>query len=189
MELIAQLAKDRKYWPLCKQYAKRDWLADELHQEFLLRLCEKGEGDLIEARDGGYMDWHCFSIVSKIWGKKNRVKCYDKGATNPLFELTGLIEIEAPDELIQDDYFDFGPYLKESIEHIQRDINSDDMVLNFRSRVFAYSVGFKIEDGKVINGGNFKSIRQFSNTTKIPMSAAHAAFVHYKKTLRKRLKV
>ena len=189
MTLIESIARENKYWPLCKKYAKRDWKADELSQEFLLRLCEIGEAKVVEARDGGYLDWFCFDVIFNIWQKRNRVKCYEKGKTNPLFELTGIIELEAPEEFIEDEYFDFMPYINKSLEVIQKDINSDDMILNFRSRVFAYSIGFKIEDGKVSIGGNFKSIRQYSNTNKIPMSAAHSAFVQYKKRLKEKIKV
>lgn len=190
MQLIERIAKTNQFLPLCQLYAKREWKRDELHQEFLLRLLEIGEDKVVEANNGGYLDWYCFDIIGKIWANRNRVKCYEKGKTNPLYELTGVIEMEVQEEIIEDlDNIDFDFYTTESINQIQNDIYSDDMILNFSARIFAYSVGLKIDNGVVSLGGDIKSIRQFAKLSKIPMSASHSAFVRYKKLLRDKLNV
>ena len=148
-----------------------------------------GESKLIEAQNGGYLDWYCFSVISNIWGNRNRLKCIEKSSTSPLFETSGSIESEFIDNYEHIPEIDYYPYVKESIRYIQEDINSNDIILNFRARVFAYSVGLKIEDGIVRLGGTIRSIREFSRTSKIPMSACHSAFTNYKETLINKLKI
>lgn len=59
IQIIEQIAKERKYYPKCKQLGRRDFMAEELHQEFLLRLCEMGEDKIKEVIDGNYIDWYC----------------------------------------------------------------------------------------------------------------------------------
>ena len=76
-----------------------------------------------------------------------------------------------------------------AIQHVQEDINSDDIYLNFKARVFAYSVGMRIDAGVVSFGGKFKSERAFAKETGIPHSTAYKVFNEYKQILKSKLKV
>lgn len=165
-----------------------DWLTDELHQEFLLRICEIGEDKLATAKEGGYLDWFCFDVINKIWGKRGRYKIHVDGSTSPLFQLSsGIGEIELGAEAVEVE--DFDKHLLESRAIIEKDINSSDIYLNFKARVFAYSVGMRIDDGVVSFGGKFKSQRAFAKATGIPHSTSYNAFIEYKQILKTKLKI
>ena len=181
-----ELAETRQFYPLCKKYAKRDWKADELHQMFLLKLCEIKQSELHEAKEGGYLDWFCFDVIRQIWCNKDRVKCYEKGSTSDLYEFTGNIEVK------EEGYIEEAPeYLdnRGALNVIQEDINSNDIYLNFKARVFAYSIGMRIDNGVVSFGGKFRSQRAFTKETGIPNTTAHKAFNDYKQHLRSKLKL
>ena len=186
--LIKEIAEQKKYYYLCKLYAKNH-LTDDLHQEFLLRLCEMGQDKVTEAYDGGYLDWFCFDVVKKIWGKRNRVKCYKTGETSPLFELTKhstdyTFESPEPDYNIMIDYN------YRVIKHeLEKDINSVDIDTAYKARVFTYSVGLTIDGGKVLEGGNIKNPLQFSKKTGIAYRSIYNSFIRYKEYLREKLKI
>ena len=188
IEIIDQLARTEQFKPLCKKYAKRDWLTDELHQEFLLRLCELDPDKILEAKEGGYLDWFCFDVINKIWSKRGRVKCYENGNTNSLTELSSRNSSVDFTEWI-DDINTNEAELSKAEKIIQKDIDSDDIYLNFRARIFTYSIGKTIENGVVKNGGKFKNSLQFAKATKIPYSAVYKAFVEYKKLIKMQIEL
>lgn len=187
--LIEEIAKQKKYYPLCKLYAKGGTLTDDLHQEFLLRLCEIGQDKVTEAFNGGYLDWFCYDVVNNIWGKRNRVKCYKNGKTSPLFQLTNqstdyTFESPEPDYNIMIDY-----HYKEIKNELERDINSSDIETNYKARVFTYSVGLTIDGGKVKEGGKFKNALQFSKKSGISYRSVYHSFIMYKDYLKNKLKI
>jgi hypothetical protein len=95
-------------------------MADELHAEFLLRLCEIGEDKVNEASE--YIDWFCLDVINKIWGKRTRVKSYETGSTSPFFEFS-TSHISEQQVFITPDYdvtFDFKA--KEAKDILNKDI-------------------------------------------------------------------
>lgn len=161
-------------------------MADELHQEFLLRLCEIGEDKINAANE--YIDWFCLDVIRKIWGKRTRVKCYDTGKTSPLFEFSTSYESEAMVFVTPDYDVNFDYKAKEAMDVLSKDINSDDKETNYRARVFTYSVGLNIKNGEIEEKEIFKNTRQFSLSSKINYPAAWKAFNEYRKRLQDKLK-
>jgi hypothetical protein len=184
---IENIAKSRKYYPKCKNLAKRNFMADELHAEFLLRLCEIGEDKVNEASE--YIDWFCLDVINKIWGKRTRVKSYETGSTSPFFEFS-TSHISEQQVFITPDYdvtFDFKA--KEAKDILNKDINSDNKDTNYKARVFTYSVGMTIENGEVKDNGIFKNALQFSKNSGINYCAVWKAYNEYRKRLKDKLKL
>ena len=166
--------------------AKRQFMADELYQEFLLRLCEIGNDKVEEAKD--YIDWFCLDIINKIWGKRSRVKSYDKGQTSQFFEYSSTFESEAMVFTTPDYDVNFDFKVKEAKQILNKDINSSDIDTNYRARVFIYSAGMSIENGEVTEKAMFKNALQFSKQSGINYPAIFKAFKSYKKYLKNKLK-
>jgi hypothetical protein len=162
-------------------------MADELHQEFLLRLCEIGEKKLKESEE--YIDWFCLDVINKIWGKRKRVKCYENGTTSPFYEFTNSFESEDLIFVTEDYNIEYDLKAKKVKNILNKDINSDDKEINYRARVFTYSVGLNIKNGEVEEKEIFKNTRQFSKSSKINYPAAWKAFNEYRKRLQEKLKL
>lgn len=186
MSIIEEIARTKRYYPKCKQLAKRDFMADELHQEFLLRLLEIGEPKVKEATE--YIDWFCMDVINKVWSKRTRVKCYENGQTSPFYEFTNMTSEPTLQDFVSDYNVNYDYKINKAKKIIERDINSDDINLNFRSRVFTYSVGMTIEQGKVKEKGQFKNALQFAKASKINYMSVYNAFVNYGKYLKNKLK-
>jgi len=184
--MLSSIAKSRKYYPKCKSLAKRDWLAEELHAEFLLRICEIGEDKIKEATE--YIDWFCLDVINKIWLNRWRVKAYECGTTNPLYEFSTMTEQDKFFVEV-DDSFNIEYYYKEAKEVLEKDINSADIDLNYKARVFTYSIGLNIVDGEIKENGKYKNSLQFSKQSKISYASIHKAFNSYKKILKDKLKL
>jgi hypothetical protein len=161
-------------------------LANELHQEFLLRLCEIGEDKMNEVHE--YIDWFCLDVINNIWGKRNRVKCYDNGSTNPLYEFSSSIDGIIEVDVHQDYNIEFDYKFIEAKKILNKDINSDDKDINYKARVFTYSSGLSIENGKVKEKLLFKNALQFSKKSGINYPAIFKAVTFYKKYLKDKLK-
>lgn len=168
-------------------------MAEDLHQEFLLRLCEIGEDKIKEVVNTdnmpNYIDWYCMDIINKIWGKRTRVKCYDKGQTNPLFEFSN-ITVDADLSYFTPDYnIDYDYSYVKAKEIINKDIHSDNIDINYKARVFTYSSGMSIDKtGKVVEDKLFKNALQFSKKSGINYAAIWKSFNEYKKYLKDKLK-
>lgn len=162
-------------------------MADELHQEFLLRLCEMDQLELEQSKQGGYLDWTCFTVIRNIWSRKKFHKQNKNGKTSPFFEYVNNHEVEDIGVSSEDALAVIEPDIFASCSVIQQDINSSDIELNFKARVFAYSVGMRIDNGIVNFGGKFKSERAFARESGIPHSTAYKAFNEYKSILKTKL--
>jgi hypothetical protein len=163
-------------------------MAEELHQEFLLRLCEIGEIKIQEVIDEGYIDWFCMDVINKIWGKRFRVKSYDKGQTNPLFEFSNM-SVDADLAYFTPDYnIDYDYNYTKAKDILNKDINSDNKDTNYKARVFTYSVGLSIKDGEIKEERLFKNALQFSKKSGINYPAIWKAVKEYKKYLKDKIK-
>jgi hypothetical protein len=163
-------------------------MAEELHQEFLLRLCEIGEVKIKEVVSEGYIDWFCMDVINKIWGKRFRVKSYDKGSTNPLFEFSNM-SVDADLAYFTPDYnVDFDYSYTKAKDILNKDINSDNKDINYKARVFTYSVGLSIKDGEIKEDRLFKNALQFSKKSGINYPAIWKAVKEYKKYLKDKIR-
>jgi hypothetical protein len=90
--IAVEIFKDESYKRLCKKLAKSNFLADDLHSEFIESVLNGGEG-LVRAKDEGYLNVYCVGIIHNIWGKKDRVKSYDNGQTSPMFNFSSTLDL------------------------------------------------------------------------------------------------
>lgn len=195
-EIIESLSKDNRFKSICKKTAKKPHLADDLYQEFFLSLLEIKDDRLIEAKERGYLEVLCVSIISHIWGKRYRVKTYQKGSTSTLYEMCnfhkhiGVEERsdgkgnenrthEVSEEHIPstEDEYDFDRDLNEILLHhvIDSYKESKNETERFEARVFYYS-RFK-----------YKNPKQFSIASEIPYLVCLRAYKRFKTKIKEEL--
>lgn len=168
-------------------------MADELYQEFFLSLCELKDDRLIQAKEGGFLEVYCISIIHHIWSNRGRVKRYSNGRTSPLFECNditisdpsipvnkrylkktqseGFIDFELEDD--SDQYAnEIDHAYSEVMEQVERDLSGDDRNEWFRASVFLQL------------NTNFKNAREFSIKSKIPYNVVREANQLYKQKLK-----
>jgi hypothetical protein len=193
-QIIERLSKDGRFKTICRKLARKDYLADDLYQEFFLALCEVKDNRLVEAYENKYLEVLCVGIINNIWGKRNRVKTYSNGKTSPLYELTGAMwsfdfdPVEAKtgvesgkhegnfknhhEKMLEDKSVSYDTSKDEFLQEVRslvgKSMNSDNENERFISRVFHYSA-FK-----------FKDIKEFSRQSKIPYGVCRRAYKEFK---------
>lgn len=185
-EVVEIIYNDNSFRGLCKNIAKREMIAQELHSEFILELLETKDNRLVDAYNDGSIKFLCVYIIKAIWSKRGKVKTTNGGKTNPLHEVCnyGLSiedhnDIEAePEEIeVSRTVFQQNKHkvtvekIKEIIENERQSENSSD---RFKASVYYHSTF------------TFKNPKQFHYHSKIPYQGViipnHKAF---KEKLRK----
>lgn len=173
-------------------------MADELYQEFFLALCEIKDNRLVDAYEGKWLEVLCVGIINNIWGKRDRVKTYEKGTTHPLHEMCNhLLSIKYEDRewkegrpdpwtvleshLTGGEEFDLDKAMKQERvrEHVKELIEiakeSDNKDERFKARVFEYSTLV------------YKDPRKFSRASQIPYFVCWKATSDFKKQIIQRI--
>lgn len=197
-EIIEKLSRDGRFKSICKKIAKKPDMADELYQEFFLAICETADSRLVEADTGGFLEVLCVGIINNIWGKRHRVKTYEKGSTHPLHEICNYTAcIVREDNLDERDgrkhyrvfeqhlpggeEFDLDKAMKHERardfvrELIEVNKESDDQSQRFRARVCEYS--------NLV----YKNPRQFSRISGIPYRVCREANNQFKQYIIKQI--
>ena len=193
VNIIEQIARDGRYYSICKGLAKRHHLADDLLQEFHLAICEIGNDELTIIRDKGYLEVYCVGIINNIWNKYNSkitIKKNANGSTSPFFEYSKYA-VENPVYVSTGSYDIKIDYeYKKAKDIIEQDTVSKDKDIMYKARTFAYALSYKVDvnNGKIEEGGVFKNARDLALKMGGEYHTVYQAVKNYQKRLKDLLK-
>jgi hypothetical protein len=177
MTVKESICHNVKYKAICRTIAKREHLADDLYQEFILRLLEQSDSKVNEAHEQGYLEWYCISIINSIWNQRNRIKTYTVGKTSPLFEYSNVIDTEFSFTQPTPTYdVDFDYTQERALDIIKSEYDSPNNELMYTARVFFHS------------NYTFKNTRKFAEKSTIGYRSLIKTCTKYKKMLIDKLK-